>query len=174
MTTTPCKKCGQPHPKCGAHTRAGKPCGGQPMGEHGKCRMHGGASPNALKAEDRRRKERAIADTVERLGLRREGLTPAQLLQETIERVGADLEYVASQAATSPEWAKAYGELQDRAAKVAKAGVDADLDGKRLALDAAKAQAVVTIIQDAVTGIPAEYRAAVVGKVVDGLRALEA
>ena len=80
---------------------------------------------------------------------------------------------MASQAATSPEWAKAYGELQDRAAKVAKAGVDADLDGKRLALDAAKAQAVVTIIQDAVTGIPAEYRAAVVGKVVDGLRALE-
>lgn len=50
----PCTRCGQPHPKCTAHTRAGNPCRQQPMTGQTVCRMHGGSAPQSVAAAHER------------------------------------------------------------------------------------------------------------------------
>lgn len=65
----PCEKCGTPHAKCTAHTRAGRPCGQRRMRDQLVCKMHGGTSPKALAAAVRRREERAAALAAESFGL---------------------------------------------------------------------------------------------------------
>ena len=57
------------------------------------CRLHGGSSPQAKKAAAKRAAEAKAAAQLDRLGLRREGLTATELLAEVVERAGADLEY---------------------------------------------------------------------------------
>lgn len=61
-----CERCGQAHTKCTAHTRAGNPCRQNPVTGMTVCRMHGGSSPQARKAANRRMAraavERSLAD----------------------------------------------------------------------------------------------------------------
>lgn len=59
-TRAGCPLHGQPHPKCSAHNRAGRPCGEKPQPDQHVCHLHGGRSPNALrKAEERQAEQRA-------------------------------------------------------------------------------------------------------------------
>lgn len=53
----PCERCGEPHARCSAHTRAGKACTQWPMAGQRVCRMHGGSSPKAIAAAERARRE---------------------------------------------------------------------------------------------------------------------
>lgn len=68
MTTNPmpCGQCGQPHARCSAHTRKGKPCTQPPMTGQRVCRMHGGSAPQSLAAAEQRvviaAAERVVAD----------------------------------------------------------------------------------------------------------------
>lgn len=49
-----CERCGQPHPKCKAHNRKGGPCGGNRLAGQDVCYFHGGSSPQALAAANKR------------------------------------------------------------------------------------------------------------------------
>jgi hypothetical protein len=65
----PCQRCGLPHTKCIAHTRAGKPCGQKPMQDQAVCRMHGGSAPQSLAAAEARRAERDVLVSLETFGV---------------------------------------------------------------------------------------------------------
>lgn len=54
-----CERCGQPHERCAGHNRAGNPCGLWPKAGQRVCGRHGGDSPQALAAADRRLEEEA-------------------------------------------------------------------------------------------------------------------
>jgi hypothetical protein len=138
-----CAKCGKLHERCSSHNGRGEPCGVRPMVGLTVCGSHGGRAPAAKAKSQRAKQEVKVAKQLQRidaLGQRREGLSPTQLMQEVVERAGADLEYVADQVSSEPEvWAQAYAEILDRAAKVAKAGVDAGLAERQTAVQEAQA-----------------------------------
>lgn len=59
MTTPPprppCSKCGQVHPRCTGHSKRHKgPCGRHPAKGQEVCKIHGGGSPQAIAAAERR------------------------------------------------------------------------------------------------------------------------
>lgn len=165
-----CSKCGQIHEKCTAHNREGKPCKKWPMQAQKVCATHGGSAK-----QNRDKAKRVIAaEKIASLGLRREGLTPEQLVTEVVERAGADLEYVAQMAqGGDPVWVKALGEVTDRAARVGKIGVDANLGARAVAVEETKVEALLTILQEGAALIPAEYSKVIMGHVVTRLREIE-
>lgn len=67
-----CDVCGQPHAKCYAHNRAGKPCGKAPRHGQRVCEMHGGKAPAAVAAAERKtereRAEKAFSVELKKLG----------------------------------------------------------------------------------------------------------
>lgn len=89
----PCSKCGSPHTKCTAHTRAGKPCGQRPMAGQRVCRMHGGTAPQALAAAQARTQERKAILAVESFGLPRE-IDPHSALLEELHRTAGAVEWL--------------------------------------------------------------------------------
>lgn len=52
-----CDRCGQPHARCTAHTRAGNPCQRHPLAGQRVCDMHGGKTPRALAAAENRQRD---------------------------------------------------------------------------------------------------------------------
>lgn len=60
--TMACPKCGQVHARCKAHNRAGGPCMQRCRKAQKVCKTHGGSTPVALAAADRRM---ATAETLE-------------------------------------------------------------------------------------------------------------
>ena len=85
----PCERCGQPHTRCSAHTRAGNPCGQRPMHDQRVCKMHGGTSPRALAAAAARREQREATLAAESFGLPREVDPHTALLEELHRTAGA-------------------------------------------------------------------------------------
>lgn len=85
----PCTRCGQPHARCTAHTRAGNPCGQKPMAGQTVCRMHGGSAPQSLEAAQRRQLERQALLAAESFGLPREVDPHTALLEELHRTAGA-------------------------------------------------------------------------------------
>ena len=85
----PCSKCGRPHAKCTAHTRAGNPCGQKRMDGQTVCRMHGGSAPQSLEAAERRKVERQALLAAEAFGLPREVDPHTALLEELHRTAGA-------------------------------------------------------------------------------------
>lgn len=179
MTDT-CAKCGKVHEGCSAHNQAGNPCGKLPMKGLNVCSAHGGRSPRAKAKSERAKQEEKVAKQLQRiqgLGQRREGLSPTQLMQEVVERSGADLEYVADQVSSDPEvWANAYAEILDRAAKVAKAGVDAGLAERQTAVQEAQAARIGEALTLALAdlGLTADVQRAARQQLAVRLRELEA
>lgn len=82
----PCDKCGEPHARCSAHTRAGKPCRQPAMDGQRVCRLHGGKSPRALAAAERRIGEAQARRALESFGAPAEGVgDPGAVLVGLIE-----------------------------------------------------------------------------------------
>jgi hypothetical protein len=64
-----CAKCGEIHELCRGHNARKEPCGKHPMRGQQVCRNHGGRSPQALKAADRRIAERDAVAALESFGV---------------------------------------------------------------------------------------------------------
>lgn len=87
-----CPKCDTPHarengkPTCTSHNRAGKPCQNGPLPGQKVCRMHGGRSPQAQAAAERRQGEARARRALESFGAPAEGVAdPGSVLVGLIE-----------------------------------------------------------------------------------------
>lgn len=92
MTTPPCPRCGQTHTACKAHTTAGNPCKAPPVRDMAVCRVHGGASPNALQARNRRDQENAAREDAARFAARTD-IHPADALLELVHYQAGIVDY---------------------------------------------------------------------------------
>ena len=89
----PCDRCGEPHARCSAHTRAGRPCGQPPMRGQRVCKMHGGKSPGARENAEQRELEAKASVEVDKLLWR--GLANAHPVKDpvgSLERLAGALE----------------------------------------------------------------------------------
>lgn len=92
MTTPPCPRCGQTHTACKAHTTAGNPCKAPPVRDMAVCRVHGGSSPNALQARNRRDQENAAREDAARFAARTD-IHPADALLELVHYQAGIVDY---------------------------------------------------------------------------------
>jgi hypothetical protein len=189
---TSCERCGEPHVRCSAHTKAGKPCGQPPMSGQTVCRKHGGKAPQNLNAAEQRLLHRRAVLEAETLGLPREVDPHTALLEELHRTAGAvqwlgavvaDLkrEHVGGDVGPAQVWVRLLGDERDRLVKVAKTCVDVGIEERRVRLaESAGAQlaAVVRAVLDrlelsdgqrllALSVVPEEFRR-LGGDVVDG------
>lgn len=88
----PCDRCGQPHPRCSAHTRAGKPCGQPPMAGQRVCRMHGGKAPQNIAAAEERVVTAAADATLRKLWVGLDNAQPVKDPVAAMERLAGSLE----------------------------------------------------------------------------------
>ncbi|NUO96770.1 MAG: hypothetical protein HOW59_02445 [Nonomuraea sp.] len=77
---------------CGAKTRQGGTCQNPPVAGATRCRMHGGSSPQAKAAADRRLAVAAAEREVARLGARRD-IHPAEALLELVHWTAGEVDY---------------------------------------------------------------------------------
>lgn len=92
MKLTPGPESGGTPAICGAKTRSGKPCRQTPMLGQRRCRMHGGATPVALRAAERRIAIMEAARQVEVWGGRLD-VNPAEALLELVQSKAAEVAY---------------------------------------------------------------------------------
>lgn len=71
-------------PRCGAKTRAGGTCANPPVNGTTRCRMHGGASPQAKAKGAERLAQQAATRELTRLGITRREVHPAEALIELV------------------------------------------------------------------------------------------
>lgn len=124
-----------PHALCGARTRDGDTCKNPPMHGQARCRMHGGATPSARAAAERRLEVAEAARHVEAWGGRTD-VTPPGALLELVQTKAAEVAYWnrqlaalddPDQIAASPAVGllhKAQNQLGNYSAAALKAGVD--------------------------------------------------
>jgi hypothetical protein len=164
----------------GTNTKRGAVCNksagwGTPYG-HGRCRLHGGATPSHLRAAQRREAESTVAS----LGLPRE-VEPHQALLEEVHRAAGHVAWLAEvvgrleknqvvqgitrtlQAAdgtrtvearaTINVWVKLYEEWHDRLVRVAKLAIDAGVEERQVGLAEQQAQQLASIIRAVLTDL---------------------
>jgi hypothetical protein len=185
--------------RCGANTKRGAVCNqpagwGTPYG-HGRCKLHGGATPTHLRAAQRREAERAVG----LFGLPRE-VEAHQALLEEVHRAAGHVAWlgevvggldknqvvhgitrtvqhpdgtrtVESRAAVNP-WVKLYQDERDRLVRVAKAAMDAGVEERRVRLAEQQAQRLAAVIRAILTDLGHDLEDDRVRKVVR-LRLLE-
>lgn len=118
------------------------------------CEFHGGATKRSKKAAHTRVQKAKLEHYLDKLGLKKQGLTPEQLMQELVERTGADLEYLAFEASTGePLWVDAYTDALDRATRVAKAAIDAGLMERQTQVQEAEATLLVQVVMGALADL---------------------
>lgn len=95
MTARPkqCPKCGQPHAACAGHTRAGNACRNKPMHFQHVCRMHGGATPVAVKAAKAREQRAAALEAVATYGLPVD-ISPTEALLEEVRWTAGHVQWL--------------------------------------------------------------------------------
>ena len=80
-------------PVCGAKTRGGGTCKNPPVTGATRCRMHGGASPQALrKAQERVALANAEREAA-RIGITRRDIHPAEALIELVQFTAGEVDY---------------------------------------------------------------------------------
>lgn len=155
--STPCTRCSRVHIRCAGHNRRGGPCGQNPLPDQRVCHLHGGRSPQALEAAERRRQARLALLEAETLGLPRE-VDPHTALLEELHRcagavqwlgaVVADLEQdrlVAGGPATA--YVKLWQEERGQLARVAKTCVDVGIEERRVRLAESAGAQLASVIR---------------------------
>src|SRR5215211_1950433 len=166
--------------RCGANTKRGAICG-KPAGwgtpyQHGRCKLHGGASPTHLEAAQRREAERAV----ELYGLPRD-VEPPQALLEEVYRAAGHVEWlggvvrgleqnhlvhsvvrtvqhpdgsrtVEARAAVNV-WVRLYQEERARLVRVAKAAIDAGVAERQVRITEEQAQQLARVVSAIVTDL---------------------
>lgn len=95
----PCDTCGQAHvtktgaPSCTGHRRDGKPCGQPQMTEQHVCRLHGGKSPRALAAAEKRGQDRVAREAVKTYGLPVD-VSPTEALLEEVRWTAGHVQWL--------------------------------------------------------------------------------
>jgi hypothetical protein len=166
--------------RCGANTKRGAVCN-QPAGwgtpyRHGRCKLHGGATPTHMKAAQRREAERAVAV----FGLPREVDAHAALLEEVHRAAGhvawlaevvgqldksqivhsitrtvqaADGTRTVEARATVNVWVRLYQEWHDRLVRVSKLAIDAGVAELQVRLAEKQAQQLAAVIRAILTDL---------------------
>jgi len=148
-------------PRCGAKTRAGHPCGEWAMKGQTRCRLHGGKTPNSLKAAKRRLDEAAAVTAVRKAGVSLEAVAdPVQLLRELASEAVALKEFFQSRLealeelryqAGAGEQLRAevalYERALDRAERFAHDLAKLNLGERRVQLDEAKVVLIAAVLQ---------------------------
>lgn len=88
-----CPKCGQPHPRCVGHNKAGQPCGMYPRTGATVCKRHGGHAPQVIAAAERRRQQMEAEAAVAMYGLPIK-IDPALALVEEVQRTAGHVAFV--------------------------------------------------------------------------------
>jgi hypothetical protein len=83
-------------PKCSGKRSDGEPCGKWPMNGQRVCRKHGGASPQAKAAAERRIQTAQAEQAVQTFGLARE-VDPRDALLEEVYRTAGAVDWLAKQ-----------------------------------------------------------------------------
>jgi hypothetical protein len=166
--------------RCGANTKRGavcnKPAGWGTPSQHGRCRLHGGASPTHQKAAQRREAQRAV----EQFGLPRE-VEPHEALLEEVHRAAGHVAWLGEVVRTLEKnqvvhgitrsvqlpdgtrtvearaavniWVKLYQEERDRLVRVAKAAIDAGVEAHQVRLAEAQAEQLAQVIRAILTDL---------------------
>lgn len=113
-----CERCGLPHtgqkkttaPGCRGHRRDGAPCGNDAMRGQRVCRMHGGSTPGAREAGERRQAEAKANEEIRALWPGLATVEPVRDPFDLLARTAAALEHMAEATGTR------VNELQGRVA----------------------------------------------------------
>jgi hypothetical protein len=114
---TPCTQCNEPHvtrtgaPSCRSHKRDGSPCGQPRMAEQRVCRLHGGKSPRALAAAERRSQERAAREAVATYGLPVD-VSPTEALLEEVRWTAGHVRWLRDRVQELEERALVWGTVR--------------------------------------------------------------
>ena len=166
--------------RCGANTKRGaicnKPAGWGTPYRHGRCKLHGGASPTHVKAAQRREAELAVVT----LGLARD-VDPHEALLEELHRAAGHVAWLGevvgeldknqvvygiTRTVQHPDgtrtvearaginvWVKLYQDERDRLVRVAKAALDAGVAEQQVRLTEAQAQQLAALIRAILTDL---------------------
>lgn len=172
----------QPHgATCGARTRSDGVCGHPPMRGQRRCRYHGGASPQALRAAERRMERDRVSAAITRLGVAvPEGADPLEVLSRALSVAAGDLEAMRVQVSTvepddaSNATVRLYAEALDRAGRLAKIAADTNLAERQAAISEANIRVVADAVRRAMDAVPLDpsSRQALVNAVSRELRAV--
>lgn len=179
---------------CGAKKRAGGECGrpagwGTPHPGTGRCKLHGGSTPNHVAAAQREQ----AADAVQTLGLPRD-VEPHEALLEEVHRAAGHVAWLAGVVAELEKqqvvhgitrtvqmpdgtrsvearaalnvWVKLYQEERDRLTRVAKVAIDAGVAERQVRLAERQAQQLAEVIRAVLTDLGHDLEDPDVRKVV--------
>ena len=192
-----CIRCEKVHEQCRAHARTGLPCGRKPSPYMEVCTMHGGASPQALRAAARRQANAIAVQTYDadhEAILAAEGLEPigdplielgklAAASKHLMDALGSRVNALDALRFTDAKGTEQlasevslYERAMDRTARLLQLLVAAGFEERRVKVDeqtAAQFTAVLNAVLSRLDLAP-EVRATVPGIVVEELKALEA
>lgn len=166
---------------CGARTRSGRTCRRQPMRGQARCDMHGGKSPQALRAAERRLERDRVTAAITRLGVAvPEGADPLEVLSRALSVAAGDLEAMRVQVSevqpndASNPTVRLYAEALDRAGRLAKIAADTNLAERQAAMSEANIRVVADAVRRAMDAVPLDLtsRQALVNAVSRELRSV--
>ncbi|WGX98743.1 hypothetical protein [Nocardioides sp. L-11A] len=176
----PCQRCGQIHPRCTAHSkRSGAPCGRHPSQGQEVCKIHGGGSPQAIAAAERRQLVKAADRAMQDLWVGLDQATAVtdpvaslqklagaleQLVDETGRRVSTMDHLAGGQHLTALRgevtlFERALARLADVLDKMARLGIaerHVELEQERAQLVIAAFRAAMVVLAERVTLLPAD------------------
>lgn len=126
-----------------------------------RCRYHGGASPQALRAAERRIERAKVSASLSRLGVAvPEGADPLEVLARALSVAAGDLETMRVKVgevdptdASNPT-VRLYAEALDRAGRLAKVAADTNLAERQAALTESNVRVVADAVKRAVESVP--------------------
>lgn len=177
--------------RCHATARTGQQCRRTAMEGQQVCALHGGKSPQALAAAERRlTRERAMGEIARRLeGVELDGRHPVEHLLEVVHKDAVMVRAIELELGERDSLlgvnrfdevvvhplAGMYREWTDSLARNSKLALDAGIDDKRLQLEMAKVMPIFDAVMEglAESGLDAETEALVRGNIAKRLRAKE-